>query len=84
MPERLLEEVAFDSLYLSSYLAVREERAADGLKILGVVIAFGDNPDDVHAKLVEDQKTFGEGKRHFYKPATNADKREGWTVGGAD
>lgn len=83
MPERLFEEVAFDKRYLNSYLAVREELAADGQTVLGVIIAFGDNPDEVHAKLMRDIKVYGDARRHLYKPMTG-ENREAWTIGGND
>lgn len=84
MPERPLEEVAFDKRYMNRYLALREELAADGTTILGVVVAYGDTADEVHAKLMADQRVFADGKWHFYKPATGSDRREGWTIGGND
>lgn len=83
MPERLLNEVAFDKRYLNRYLAVREELAADGQTVLGVIIAFGDSPDEVHAALRRDIKEYGDTRRHFYKPVTG-ENREGWTIGGND
>lgn len=83
MPERPLRDVTFDEKYRDKYLAIREEKAADGQTILGVVIAVGETADEVHAKLVEDKKLYGEAIRHFYKPMSGED-REGWTIGGND
>lgn len=80
MPERPLGEVAFDEQYLNQYLAVREEIAADGFTILGVIIAVGDTADEVYAKLVQDKREFGEGKRYFYKPYVAGGRREGLIV----
>lgn len=80
MSERSLGEVAFDEQYLKQYLAVREEIAADGFTILGVIIAVGDTADEVYAKLAQDKREFGEAKRHFYKPYVEGGRREGLIV----
>lgn len=78
--ERVSDEVAYDPMFKNSYLAIRED-LIQGSRV-ATILAFSDNPDEVHATIRVDQAGNAGAVYRFYKPQEDGKVREGWIIGG--
>ncbi len=80
MTEKLVGEIAFDPEFKSLYLGVREHKLEDGSTV-GVIVASGDNEDQVREAIEMDRMISSE-IYHLFKPDFKDGGRVGEIIGG--